>query len=119
MVIEPVFGVLKARFLILNLMPKFKQSRQRYVIVMCCAVHNFIRINNRGDKLFTTLGDDTQSEGGESNSEGNGNGNTGASIRLATQKHVMEMLDETKKCMAQFRDDIIDAIWADYVTHGH
>ena len=97
MVIEPVFGVLKARFLILNLMPKFKQSRQRYVIVMCYAFHNFIRINNRGDKLFTTLGDDTQSEGGESNSEGNGNGNTGASTRLATQKHVMEMLDETKK----------------------
>ncbi|XP_023873889.1 uncharacterized protein LOC111986487 [Quercus suber] len=33
MVIEWSFGVLKARFPILNLMPNFKHSRQRYVIV--------------------------------------------------------------------------------------
>ena len=54
MVIEQSFGVLKARFTILNLMPNFKCSRQRYVIVACCALHNFIRMNNRGDELFHT-----------------------------------------------------------------
>ena len=90
MVIERSFEVLKAHFLILNLMPNFKQSRLCYVIVVCCALHNFICINNRGDELFTTWGDDTRSEGRDSNSEGNGNGNgnesgnTGASTSSAT-----------------------------------
>ena len=54
MVIEQSFGVLKARFPILNLMPNFKRIRQHYVIVACCALHNFMRINNRGDELFHT-----------------------------------------------------------------
>ncbi|XP_050254863.1 uncharacterized protein LOC126700705 [Quercus robur] len=64
-------------------------------------------------------GDDTQSEEGESNSEGNDNGNTGALTSSATQRHVMEMLDEAKKRMVQFRGDITDTMWADYVAHGH
>lgn len=65
----------------------------------------------------------TQSEGRESNSEGNGNGNglgnTGASTSSATQRHVMEMSDEAKRLMAQFRDNITDAMWADYVACSH
>ena len=82
MVIERSFGVLKAHFLILNLMPNFKRSRHRYVIIVCCALHNFISINNRGDELFSIWGDHTHYEGAESNSKGNGN--TGASCSLAT-----------------------------------
>ena len=82
MVIERSFGVLKAHFLILNLMPNFKRSRHRYVIIVCYALHNFISINNRGDELFSIWGDHTHYEGGESNSKGNGN--TGASCSLAT-----------------------------------
>ena len=89
---------------------------------MCCALHNFICINNRGDKLFTTWGDDTQSEGHDSNSEDNGNGNepgnTRASTNSTTQRHVMEMSDEAKRLIAQFRDDITNAIWADYVARS-
>ena len=89
---------------------------------MCCALHNFICINNRGDKLFTTWGDDTQFEGRDSNSEGNGNGNepgnTRASTNSTTQRHVMEMSDEAKRLIAQFRDDITNAMWADYVARS-
>ena len=89
---------------------------------MCCALHNFICINNRSDELFTTWGDDTQSEGRDSNSEGNGNGiepgNTRASTNLTTQRHVMEMSDEAKRLIAQSRDDITNAIWADYVARS-
>nr|POE58621.1 hypothetical protein CFP56_50210 [Quercus suber]POE58623.1 hypothetical protein CFP56_50212 [Quercus suber] len=54
MVIERSFGVLKARFPIFNLMPNFKRSKQCYVITACCCLHNFMRINNRCDKLFIT-----------------------------------------------------------------
>ena len=82
MVIEQSFGVLKANFLILNLMPNFKRSRHHYVIIVCYALHNFISINNRGDELFSTKGDHTHSKGGEYNNKGNGN--TRASSSSAT-----------------------------------
>ena len=81
MIIKRSFGVLKAYFPILNLMPNFKRSRQRYVIVVCCALHNFIRINNRSDELFSTIGE-TIIKGDETNSEGNGD--SGASSNSAT-----------------------------------
>ena len=116
MVIERSFGVLKARFPILNLIPKFKRGRQRYMIVACCTLHNFIRINNRGDKLFHTwapLG----VEGTSTRSQPCGN--IGASSSTATQRHVLEMSNAAKRLMTQFRDDIIDLMWVDYVAHRH
>ena len=83
---------------------------------MCCTLHNFIRINNRGDALFSTWRE-TEIEGSASN--GQGNGNTRASSNSETQMHVMEMSDKAKRLMPQFRDDITNAIWVDYVVHGH
>ena len=116
MVIKRSFGVLKARFPILNLMPNFKRSRQRYIIIVCYALHNFICINNRGDELFSIWGE-IEVEGSDSNSEGNGN--TEASSSSAAQRHIMEMSDEVKRLIAQFRDDVTDTMWADYVACGH
>ena len=72
MVIKRSFGVLKACFPILNLMPNFKRSRQRYVIVMRCALYNFIRINNGGDELFNTW-EKVQVEGSSIKSQASGN----------------------------------------------
>ena len=43
----------------------------------------------------------------------------GASTSTANQRHVVEMLDASKRRMAHFRDDITDAMWADYVTRRH
>ena len=116
MVIERSFGVLKARFPILNLMPNFKKTKQCYVIVMCCALQNFIRMNNQSDELFRTIGESV-GEGSATNSEGSGD--TGASTSLATQRHVLEMSDASKRAMGQFRDNIIDVMWDDYVAHGN
>ena len=61
MVIDQSFRVLKTRFPILNLMPNFKCSRQRYVITTCC-LHNFLPINNCCDELFNTW-DNVEYEG--------------------------------------------------------
>ena len=83
---------------------------------MCCALHNYIRINNWSDELFSTIGESVV-EGGETNNQGSGN--TRASISSATQRHVMEMSDEAKRLIAQFRDDITNAMWADYVARDH
>ena len=80
MVIERSFGVLKACFPILNNMPNFKPIRQRYVVIVCCALHNFIRMNNRSDELFRTIGESD----GEGSVTNEGNGDVGASTSSAT-----------------------------------
>ena len=80
MVIERSFGMLKARFPILNLMPNFKPIRQWYVVIMCCALHNFIHMNNRSDELFRTIG---ESDGQGSATNGEGSGDFGASTSSA------------------------------------
>ena len=81
MVVERYFGVLKARFPILNLMPNFKPIRQQYVVIVCCALHNFIRMNNQSDELFRTIG---ESVGEGSATNGEDNGDDGASTSSAT-----------------------------------
>ncbi|XP_050262372.1 uncharacterized protein LOC126706846 [Quercus robur] len=116
MVIERSFGVLKARFPILNLMPNFKPIRQRYVVIVCCALHNFIRMNNRSDELFRTIG---ESDGEGSVTNGEGSGDVGASTSSATQRHVLEMSSASKRAMGQVRDNITDTMWNDYVARGN
>ena len=54
MVIERSFGVLKARFPTLSCMANYKESRQLLVVSACCALHNFIHINNRRDEMFNS-----------------------------------------------------------------
>ncbi|XP_060196833.1 uncharacterized protein LOC132626101 isoform X4 [Lycium barbarum] len=51
-VIEHAYGVLKARFLILDKMPPYSIDVQRDVVVACFAVHNFIRKERINDELF-------------------------------------------------------------------
>ncbi|XP_023911032.1 uncharacterized protein LOC112022646 [Quercus suber] len=116
MVIKRYFGVLKVRFLILNLMPNFKPIRQHYVVIVCCALHNFIRTNNQSDELFRTL-EESVGEGSVTNSEGSGD--AGASTSSTTQRHVLEMLSASKRVMGQFRDNITDTMWDDYVARGN
>ena len=116
MVIEWSFGVLKARFPILNLMPNFKPIRQRYVVIVYCALHNFIRMNNRSDELFRIIG---ESDGEGSATNGEGSGDVGASTSSATQRHVVEMSSASKRVMGQLRDNIINTMWDDYVAWGN
>ncbi|XP_023925094.2 protein ALP1-like [Quercus suber] len=116
MVIERPFGVLKTRFPILNLMPNFKPIRQHYVVIVCCALHNFIRMNNRSDELFRTIGESV-GEGSATNNEGSGDAEVSTSS--ATQRHVLEMSRASKRAIGQFRDNITDIMWDDYVARGN
>ena len=116
MVIERCFGVLKARFPILNSMPNFKPLHQRYVISACCAMHNFIRMNSRSDELFHSWENADVSKGAARNS---GNGSAGASTSTTTRRHVRDMSDQAKRAMNQFRDDITDRMWTDYERRRH
>ena len=91
-------------------MPKYKQYHQRLVVSACCAFHNFIPINNRSYVLFNTwenLGrDDMQTED---------NGNSPESSASAERRHVREMSNALKRAMGEFRDDITDRMWEEYV----
>ncbi|XP_071725037.1 uncharacterized protein [Rutidosis leptorrhynchoides] len=51
-VIERAFGVLKARFPILDKMAPYEFNVQRDVVIACFAVHNFIRKERINDDLF-------------------------------------------------------------------
>ena len=114
MVIERAFGVLKAHFPILSNMAKYEKYRQRLVVSVCCALHNFIRINNRRDVLFNTwenLGTDDMQTGS--------NGNSLESSANAKWRHVKEMSNASKRAMGEFGDDITDSMWEEYVRRRH
>ncbi|XP_062085765.1 uncharacterized protein LOC133791874 [Humulus lupulus] len=59
-VIERCFSVLKARFPILKQMPSYDLRIQKYIVIACCGIHNFIKTNAEADVYF---------DGGEGNSE--------------------------------------------------
>ena len=50
--VERTFGVLKEKWRILKMVPKFKPRRQKKIIVACMALHNYIRDTKLRDKEF-------------------------------------------------------------------
>ena len=86
------------------------------MVIVCCALHNFICINNRSDELFSTLG---ESVGKERATNSEGSGDAEPSTSSATQRHVLEMSNALKRVMSEFRDNITDKMWDDYVARGN
>jgi hypothetical protein len=62
-VIERSFGVLKQKGRILKSMPSFSPRTQKYIIMACFALHNFIRDSNLRDKEFERCDADEQYHG--------------------------------------------------------
>ncbi|XP_048131248.1 putative nuclease HARBI1 [Rhodamnia argentea] len=56
-VIERSFGALKNRFSILRHMPPFIVRKQARIVIACCALHNYIRDQDKMDKNFSRYGD--------------------------------------------------------------
>ncbi|KAL3743925.1 hypothetical protein ACJRO7_019087 [Eucalyptus globulus] len=56
-VIERSFGVLKNRFSILRHMPPFSIRKQAYIVIAWCALHNYIRNQDKMDRNFALYGD--------------------------------------------------------------
>ena len=100
-VIERCFGVLKARFPILKLMPNYPLRRQRCIPLACCTLHNFIRMEARLDTLFQeyeNLNFSVVDEHVLDDAHDNG-----PPVDLAQSNN-----------MAILRDAIADKIWDDY-----
>ncbi|KAJ4815175.1 nuclease [Rhynchospora pubera] len=45
-IVEETFGILKSRFKILQMMPKYEYKIQVKIVVACCILHNFIKHQN-------------------------------------------------------------------------
>lgn len=102
-VIERCFGILKAKFPILKLMPPYSLRRQRQIVIAACTLHNFIKMEMRSDRDFIHF----QNEGFivENNfGENNGDNGLSAALQLGTTQGRQEM--------ARQRDEIADAIFA-------
>uniref|UniRef100_A0A803QX69 DDE Tnp4 domain-containing protein n=1 Tax=Cannabis sativa TaxID=3483 RepID=A0A803QX69_CANSA len=100
-VIERCFGVLKARFPILKQMPSYDLKIQKYIVIACCGIHNFIRTNAEKDVYFD--GDEDIPE-----------------VQDATIQSTHETLNDSVEFsisrdqlreMANVRDEIADHIW--------
>ncbi|KAK3212274.1 hypothetical protein Dsin_016980 [Dipteronia sinensis] len=57
-VIERAFGVLKARFPILKRMSLYSLYTQKYIVIACITLHNFLRQISIDDELFSQYDDE-------------------------------------------------------------
>ena len=81
------------------------------VVFACCALHNFICINNYRDEIFNSWENlDVNRDGVQ---VGN-NGNSPESSASAERRLVREMSDAAKRAMGEFRDDVIACMWEEY-----
>ena len=93
------FGVLKARFSILKSIPSYPLRRQKLIPIACCALHNFIRLEDRADRLFTVYG----REGLQVPDE------VGLGV---VQEGVVDMSQQSQ--MSAVREAIAQQMWNDY-----
>ncbi|KAK2656258.1 hypothetical protein Ddye_009310 [Dipteronia dyeriana] len=99
-VIERCFGVLKARFTVLKNMPNYKLRRQRLVPIACCVLHNFIRSQGRGDRMFREYENEDMLIDGEGEAESR----TIPNIDISLSNVVL---------MTNVRDEIAKQMWRD------
>ena len=104
-VIERCFGILKAQFLVLKMMPRYKPCRQGNVMRACCTFHNFIRIATRNNCLFTQFNIDNLTVEGESKN------NSGE------LSHTVDLTNQAAEAMATYKEHIIGLMLANNRHH--
>ena len=93
-VIERCFGVLKAQFPGLKMMPRYKPCQQGNVMRAYCTIHNFIWMATRNDRLFTQFNiDDLIVDSEDSNNSGE-------------PSHTIDLTDQAAEAMTTYRDQI-------------
>ena len=105
MVIERCFGVLKARFPVLTGMHSFFISRQRLIVIACCALYNFIHMYNRADEVFHVW---------EGSFVRNSDANPTGAARVGSGGTEEAFNSWAQRVMSEYCDAITAAMWADY-----
>ena len=96
-IMERCFGVLKASFPILRMMPSYKPSRQPSIVVSCCTLHNWIRLSTQNDQLFRQYEiEDLLAQGEE--------------VTTSNTSQFIDLSDESAVVMATCRDEIAQLI---------
>jgi hypothetical protein len=99
-VIERVFGILKKRFPILNLMSSYSMEKQVLIVRSCFMVHNFIKLHQDYEDRFDQWdNDDNDQQDNEEDAEEEDNNNVNANGAAA------------------WRDSIAEAMWVQYQDH--
>ena len=105
MVIERYFGMLKARFLILNEMHSFSLSRQRLIVTACYALHNFIRMYNWADEMFHVW---------EGSFVHNSDATIAGAARVGSGGTEEAFIAQAQRAMSEYRGAITVTTWEDY-----
>ena len=105
MVIERCFGMLKARFLILNEMHSFSLSRQRLIVTACYALHNFIRMYNWADEMFHVW---------EGSFVHNNNATIAGASCVGNGGTEEAFIARAQQAMSEYRGAITATMWKDY-----
>ena len=100
-VIERAFGVLKARFHILKDIPNYPLRRQMLIPHACCALHNYIRMEDRADRLFNLYGEDYD----EVSTEGSNIVEEGIPLDISNHDEMVEV-----------RNTIANELWEKYTS---
>lgn len=101
-VIERCFGVLKARFPILKQMPPYPTCTQKYIPIACCAIHNFIKLHDSHDELFSEFTRELMIVEEENTQHGSDLSQTPIEVNVSQNQ---------LKHMAQVRDQIAYQLW--------
>lgn len=108
-VIERMFGVLRRRFRILNCRPEYSLDTQAQLVIVACALHNFIRhrANGEDDEFYKEV--DSTREDNVSNQSLNIDGEN---ENIGEEEHAGDM-----KEMVAERDKRAREMWKDYVRY--
>ena len=107
--IERAFGVLRHRFRILNTAPEYSLDIQAQLILVLCALHNFIRhrANGEDDEFYREL--NVPLEGSDQES---GGGVTGVNDQTQQSGYKLDTRE-----MILDRDQRATKMWIDYVNY--
>ena len=107
-IIERIFGVMRRRFLILNSAPEYNLTIQVQLILVVCALHNFIRHRANGEDGFYQDGNSVLGRGSQSGEE---DIQTGTELEqvLGHGSDIGEMVVD--------RDRRATEMWIDYVQY--
>lgn len=96
-IIERCFGILKNRFPVLDIMPRYLTIRQPCVVTACCTLHNFCRIYQPSDSIFMEFSTNEQNVEGE-----------GGFMHDLTK---VDISPEEAREMGRKRDELANMMW--------
>lgn len=104
--VERIIGVLKKRFPILKCASYYPIDSQSYIVIACCALHNFIRNHEGGEQWLDQVGSNIDPKNIVDIPSGDGQ-----------YRSDVQSLNERRALGNTKRDQIAEAMWKDYCDY--